>query len=103
MGLSSTKLADVPPMVTEETPMKFVPEMVTLVPPVTLPLPGLTLKMDGEGAMTWMVKEVLAELPATSVAMQKTVFKPMGKVLPLGRTENTGTEPLTMSEAVGLV
>ena len=92
-----------PPKVTEETSMKFVPEMVTLVPPVTLPLNGLRLMMVGAGAMTWMVKKVLDELLLRSELEQTTVVIPIGKTVPLGGKQVTGRGPSTVSMAVGFV
>ena len=42
VGLTTTRLvAAVPPMVTPVAPVKFVPVIVTLVPPTVLPLLGL--------------------------------------------------------------
>ena len=51
VALFTEKLsAGVPPKVTEVAPVKFVPERVTLVPPVMLPVGGETFVMLGAGS-----------------------------------------------------
>lgn len=46
-----TAVAGVPPIVTEVTPARFVPEIVIEVPPTVGPEFGMTLEMLGAGAM----------------------------------------------------
>lgn len=45
-----TLVAAAPPMVTPVTPVKFVPVMVTLVPPAVVPVFGLMAVTVGAGA-----------------------------------------------------
>jgi hypothetical protein len=46
---TDTSVAAVPPKVTELVPLRFVPLMVTEVPPAVVPLTGLRLVIVGAG------------------------------------------------------
>ena len=67
-----TPVAAMPPKVTADTPVKFVPVMVTLVPPAVLPVEGVMSASVG-GAM--YVKRFVP-VPVAPVFVTATLAKP---------------------------
>jgi hypothetical protein len=72
--------AAVPPKVTAVTPVKFVPEIVTTVPPVSGPLLGETAPIVGAGMKVNWSAPLVDEMPPAVVTLTSTVPVPVGAV-----------------------